>query len=208
MKVTASELRRICPEYPRERIDDDVRVFNEWNERFGISTPLRIAHFFAQLALESNQFRALEENLNYSADRLMVVFKKYFPTRALAEEYAHKPERIASRVYANRMGNGSEETKDGWKFRGRGYIQLTGRTNYLAYETSGFCNGRLTDHPEWLVKSPGRMKSAMWYWFKSGCNQLADKDDIRAITQRINGGVNGLSDRQYYYRRAKRIFML
>lgn len=208
MKVTASELRRICPEYPRERIDDDVRVFNEWNGRFGISNPLRVVHFFAQLAHESVGFRFVEENMNYSAQRLMQVFPRYFPNLELAEQYAYRPQMIANRVYANRMGNGDEASGDGWKYIGRGYIQLTGRTNYLAYEQSGFCNGRLTDHPEWLCGSPGRMKSAMWYWKKSGCNALADKDDIRTITKRINGGVNGLSNRQYYYRKAKRILML
>lgn len=208
MKVSRSDLLKLCPSYPSDRLDADLLVLNAWSERFGITTPLRMAHFLAQLALESNQFRAVEENLNYSADRLMVVFKKYFPTKALALEYAHKPEKIASRVYANRMGNGSEATKDGWKFRGRGYIQLTGRNNYKAYETSGYCNGKLTDHPEWLVNSPGRMKSAMWFWMKSGCNELADRDDIRSITLRINGGLTGYADRQYYLRRIKRIMFI
>ena len=208
MKVSKSDLLKLCPSYPSDRLEDDLRVLNEWAPRFGITTALRMAHFLAQLALESNQFRAVEENLNYSADRLLVVFKKYFPTRALAEEYAHKPEKIGSRVYANRMGNGSEATKDGWKFRGRGYIQLTGRNNYKAYETSGYCNGKLTDHPEWLVNSPGRMKSAMWFWKKNGCNELADRDDIRSITLKINNGLNCYADRQYYLRRIKRILFI
>lgn len=208
MKITASELRRICPDYPRERIDDDVRVFNEWAPKFGITNPLRVTHFIAQLAHESGGFKYVEENLNYSAERLMQVFPKYFPDRLIAETYAHHPQMIASRVYANRMGNGDEASGDGWNYRGRGYIQLTGRQNYSAYETSGYCNGKLTDHPEWLCGSPGRMKSAMWFWKKSGCNALADRDDIRTITKRINGGVNGLANRQYYYRKAKRILML
>lgn len=208
MKVTKNELLRICPDYPSDRIDDDVRVLNEWAPRFGITTTLRMAHLIAQLAHESGGFKYVEENLNYSADRLLQVFPKYFPTKADVERYARHPEMIANRVYANRMGNGDEASGDGWKYRGRGYIQLTGRNNYLAYEQSGFCNGKLTEHPEWLVKSPGRIKSAMWFWYKSGCNKLADADDIRKITQRINGGLNGLSDRQYYYRRAKRILML
>ena len=208
MKVLRSDLLKLCPSYPPDRLDTDLLVLNAWSEKFGITTPLRMAHFLAQLALESNQFRAVEENLNYSADRLLVVFKKYFPTRALAEEYAHKPEKIGSRVYANRMGNGSEATKDGWKFRGRGYIQLTGRNNYKAYRDSGFCNGDVVAHPEWLRNSPGRMKSAMWYWWSHGCNALADRDDVRKITQRINGGLNGLANRQYYLRRMKRIWYL
>ena len=208
MIVSASELRRICPNYPKDRIDEDVRVFNEWAPRFGITNPLRVVHFIAQCAHESGGFLYIEENMNYSAKRLMQVFPTHFPTLAIAEKYAYKPQMIANRVYANRMGNGDEASCDGWKYIGRGYIQLTGKDNYLAYEKSGFCNGKLTDHPEWLLKSPGRMKSAMWYWFKSGCNQLADADDIRTITRRINGGVNGLADRQYYLRKAKRILML
>ena len=208
MKVTKSELLRICPNYPSERLDDDVRVLNEWMPKFGITTPLRFSHFIAQIAFESNGFRAVVENMNYSADGLLKVFKKYFPTRKLAEQYAHKPEMIASRVYANRNGNGDEASKEGWKYRGRGYIQLTFKDNYKAYETSGLCNGKLTLHPEWLERSPGRMKSAMWYWMKSGCNKLADNDDIRTITQRINGGMNGFADRQYYLRRAKRVMFI
>jgi putative chitinase len=208
MKVTKSELLRICPNYPSDRLEADVLVLNAWADPFGINTPLRMAHFIAQLAHESGQFKYLEENMNYSADRLMAVFPKYFPTKALAEQYARKPEKIASRVYANRMGNGNEASKDGWKYRGRGYIMITGRTNYSAYEQSGFCNGKLTAHPEWLCNSPGRMKSAMWFWMKSGCNTLADNDDIRTITQRINGGMNGFADRQYYLRRAKRVMFI
>lgn len=205
MKVSKSDLLKLCPSYPSDRLEADLLVLNAWSEQFGITTPLRTAHFLAQLALESNQFRSLEENLNYSADRLLVVFNKYFPTRALALEYAHKPEKIGSRVYANRMGNGSEATKDGWKFRGRGYIQLTGRNNYKAYETSGYCNGKLTDHPEWLRNSPGRMKSAMWFWWMKGLNALADRDDIRTITKRINGGLNGFEDRKKYLAKIKEI---
>ena len=208
MKVTKSELLRICPNYPADRIDTDVVVLNAWMEPFGITTPLRFCHFIAQLALESGEFRYVEENLNYSADRLMVVFPKYFKDKATAQRYARHPEMIANRVYANRMGNGDEASGDGWKYRGRGYIQLTGKQNYLAYETSGFCNGKLTAHPEWLVKSPGRIKSALWFWYKSGCNKLADADDIRTITQRINGGMNGFADRQYYLRRAKRVMFI
>ena len=143
MKVTKSELLRICPNYPADRIDTDVVVLNAWMEPFGITTPLRFCHLIAQLALESGEFRYVEENLNYSADRLMVVFPKYFKDKATAQRYARHPEMIANRVYANRMGNGDEASGDGWKYRGRGYIQLTGKQNYLAYETSGFCNGFL-----------------------------------------------------------------
>ena len=147
------------------------------------------------------------ENMNYSAKRLLQVFPKHF-TPAQAERYARKPSQIANRVYANRLGNGNEASGDGWRYRGRGYIQITGRSNYKAYQDSGLCVGNLMAHPEWLCNSPGRMKSAMWFFMKSGCNELADNDDIEAITRRINGALNGYADRCYYYRRLKRIFMI
>ena len=207
MKVTRSELLRLCPSYPIDNIDDDVRVLNEWGERFGISTPIRMIHFLAQCAHESAGFTTTVENMNYSAKRLLQVFPKHF-TPAQAERYARKPSQIANRVYANRLGNGNEASGDGWRYRGRGYIQITGRSNYKAYQDSGLCVGNLMAHPEWLCNSPGRMKSAMWFFMKSGCNELADNDDIEAITRRINGALNGYADRCYYYRRLKRIFMI
>ena len=207
MKVTKSMLLRLCPDYRREWVDDDVRVFNAWAERFGITTGIRQIHFFAQLAHESVGFTRVEENMNYSAKRLLQVFPGCFDDAA-AQEYAHQPERIASRVYANRMGNGDEASGDGWNFRGRGYMQLTGRSNYLAYARSGYCVGDLMSHPEWLCDSPGRMKSAMWFWMKSGCNRLADADDVKGVTRKINGGYNGLADRMYYWRKAKRVWLL
>lgn len=207
MKLVKSQLLRLCGAYPKDRIGDDVRVFNEWADEFNITSPLRIAHFFAQLAHESGGFSRIEENMNYSAERLLQVFPGHFNT-STAQEYARQPERIASRVYANRMGNGSEASGDGWDYRGRGYIQLTGRANYQAYARSGFCVGDLMSHPEWLCNSPGRMKASMWFWWKTGCNKLADADDVRAVTKKINGGYNGLSDRMYYLRKAKKIFLI
>lgn len=177
MNITASEMRRICPSYPPERIDDDVRVFNTWAHTFGITNPLRVVHFIAQVAHESGGFRYVEE-------------------LASGEQYEGRKD----------LGNTSPG--DGKKYKGRGYIQITGKANYIAYRDSKFCVGDVVEHPEWLCNAPGRMKSAMWYWWRSGCNRLADKDDIRTITKRINGGLNGLSDRQYYYRKAKRILML
>lgn len=206
MRITKSQLLRLCFTYPKERVEDDVKFFNEWQGRFGITTPLRIAHFWAQLAHESGGFQYVEENLNYSADALLRTFPKYF-TSEEAKEYANKPVKIASRVYGNRMGNGAEETMEGWVYRGRGYIQLTGKTTYRAYRTSGYCTGDIMTKPDLLTKAPGRLKSAMWYWFSKGCNTLADNDDVTAITKKINGGTNGLSDRKYYLRKAKRIFI-
>ena len=182
MIVSASELRRLCPNYPADRIDDDVRVFNSWADTFGITNPLRVVHFFAQVAHESGGFQHVAE---------------------IASGAAYDTGKLAVK-----LGNTPAKDGDGQKYKGRGYIQITGKANYKAYRDSGFCNGDVVAHPEWLCNSPGRMKSAMWFWWSHGCNKLADRDDIRAITQRINGGVNGLSNRQYYYRKAKRIFML
>ena len=211
-KITVQQIMRAIPLADREHVTEFVTTFNEYAERFGINTPARACHFISQLAHESGNFKYVEENLNYSADRLLQVFPKYF-NKANVAAYARNPEKIANRVYANRMGNGNEASGDGWKYRGRGFIQLTGRSMYLAYQNSGFCNGQLVYHPEWLTKAPGHTKSAMWFWYKNSLNALADLDrgdgkigeDIcKQITRKINGGYNGLSDRLYLYRRFKK----
>jgi putative chitinase len=181
MKITKAQLIRLCYGYPKDRIADDVRVFNEWADEFNITSPLRIAHFFAQLAHESGGFRYVEEIASGAA----------YDTGKLAIQ----------------LGNTPEKDGDGQKYKGRGYIQITGKANYKAYRDSGFCNGDVVAHPEWLCNSPGRMKSAMWFWWKNGLNKLADTDDVRAVTRKINGGYNGLSDRMYYLRKAKKIFV-
>ena len=195
---------RAVPETDKARLGDFVLVFNEWSERFDISTPMRAAHFLAQCWYESANLHRLEENMNYSAERLMQVFPKYFKSKAVAEEYARQPERIANRVYAGRMGNGPEQSGDGWRFHGRGMIQLTGRENYRMYGASKWCNGNVVNNPHWLLTSPGAYKSAMWFWKEKGCNQLADDDDVQAVTRRVNGGLNGLADRMFLLRRFKR----
>lgn len=206
MKITEQQLRRCVPSVNGTRVKELVAVMNEYGERFGINTPLRMAHALAQFFYESGELNHVVENLNYSADGLLKTFPKYFKTRADALAYARKPEKIANRVYANRMGNGSEASGDGWRYRGRGIVQLTGKAQYQAYQNSGFCVGNLVAHPEWLEKSPGAYKSALWFWYKNGCNELADKDDLTAITRRINGGTNGLSTRGFYLRRFKKEF--
>ena len=203
MKITAQTIRGIMGNAPEDRIAELVSVFNEWADRFEINTKLRAAHWIAQISHESNELRCMEENLNYSADGLMRTFPKYF-TRETAAAYARNPQKIANRVYANRMGNGNEASGDGWRYRGRGVIQLTGKSNYQSYASSEFCVGDLMKHPEWLAKSPGCFKSAMYYWWKNGLNELADKDDPIAVTKRINGGENGLAQRMYFTRKAKK----
>ena len=211
-KITVQQLMRALPSSDRAKATEFVDTFNVWAEKFQINTIARACHFITQVAHESGNFKYVEENLNYSAERLIVVFPRYF-NRTNVAAYARQPEKIANKVYANRMGNGSEASGDGWKYRGRGFIQLTGRSMYQAYQNSGFCNGALIYHPEWLTKAPGHTKSAMWYWWKNGLNQLADLDYgdgikgeeiCKQITKKVNGAYNGLSNRLYIYRRMKK----
>ena len=165
-------------------------------EKFEINTPLRLCHFLAQCAHESGNFKAVTENLNYGPVALMSTFKKYFPLLTTAEAYARKPERIANRVYADRMGNGAESTGDGWKYRGRGYIQLTGKVNYQSFDK--VIEENITDNPD-LVATKYPLLSAAWFWNSRTLNTLADKGasdaDVTAITKKVNGGTHGLEDR-------------
>ena len=173
-------------------------------EKFQINTPLRLAHFLAQCGHESGNFRAVQENLNYSADGLKRIFPKYFPGN-LAESYARNPEKIASKVYGGRMGNGDESTKEGFKFRGRGYIQLTGKANYTAFAKS--IGEDTVANPD-LVATKYPLASAAWFFSKNGLNAIADKGadsaTVTAVTKRVNGGTIGLADRikhfnEYYH---------
>ena len=160
-------------------------------------TPERAAHFFAQTSHETGGFKLFVENLNYSAQGLQGTFGKYFPG-TLEESYARKPEAIASRVYANRMGNGDEASKDGWKFRGRGALQLTGKSNYEAF-AKYLGKPEIMTNPD-LVATTYAFESAMFFFDKNSLWSICDKgvtnDTILALTKRINGGTNGLADRQ------------
>jgi putative chitinase len=162
-----------------------------------INTPVRQAMFLSQLAHESGNFRFVVENLNYSADALRRVFGKYFPTEALANEYARQPERIANRVYASRMGNGDEASGDGWKYRGRGLIQLTGKNNYASFSMQSDNNALV--EPDLVAQPELAVDSAGWFWTTNRLNQLSDTGDVKAATRRINGGFNGLADREAKY---------
>ena len=163
--------------------------------KYGIAeSRLRLAHFFAQVMHESGSMRYDTENLNYSAKALRSVFPKYFKTKKQAEKYARQPEMIANRVYANRMGNGNEQSGDGWKYRGRGLIQLTGKNNYRAF-SKWVCDKKIMKDPD-LVASTYAVHSAVFYWEKNSLNKLADKDDISNLTKKINGGHNGLAHRK------------
>jgi putative chitinase len=167
---------------------------------YKVNTLLRLSHFLAQCGHESANFRAVKENLNYSAEGLNKTFKKYFPTLESAKDYARQPERIASKVYANRMGNGNEASKDGFKYLGRGFIQLTGKANYLEFDKS--VPEDILANPE-LVATKYPLASAAWFWDKNGLNAIADKGAtdavVKSITKRVNGGTIGLEDRIQHF---------
>ncbi|MCB1905889.1 MAG: glycoside hydrolase family 19 protein [Rhodocyclaceae bacterium] len=163
--------------------------------RYGIAdSRLRLAHFFSQVLHESGLMRYDVENLNYSAKALRAVFGKYFKSDDEAAAYARQPERIANRVYANRLGNGAESSGDGWRYRGRGLIQLTGKDNYQAF-AEWIGDERVLSEPD-IVSTDYAVHSAVYFWDRNKLNAIADRDDVVLLTKRINGGVNGLSHRR------------
>ena len=168
-------------------------VLEQLLDDYEINTPLRVAHFVAQCAHESGNFVFIKENLNYKAASLMTVFKKYFPTADLAKQYEKRPEMIANRVYANRMGNGDEASGDGWRYCGRGLIQLTGRDNYTFF--AGSLNITVEEASEYLATFEGAAQSACWFWEQNNLNRFADANDVKGLTRAINGGYIGLEDR-------------
>jgi len=181
--------------------DSVIAMIPDTAAKFQINTPLRLAHFLAQCGHESGGFKVTQENLNYSAKGLAGIFKKYFPTEAAATPYARQPQKIANKVYANRMANGSEASGDGYKFRGRGYIQLTGRDNYTQF---GKAIGEdIANNPD-VVSSNYALLSAAWFWSKNGLNKLADGGAgdtvVTSITKRVNGGTIGLPDRIKHFK--------
>jgi putative chitinase len=169
--------------------------------KFELNTPLRLAHFLAQAGHESGGFKAVNENLNYGAKGLLTIFKKYFPTEAKAKEYERKPEKIANLVYGARMGNGAEATGEGYKFRGRGYIQLTGKDNYKAFDAVVAEN--ILEQPD-LVATKYPLLSAAWFFHKNGLHKIADGGAtdavVTSVTKRVNGGVIGLADRIKHFK--------
>jgi putative chitinase len=198
--ITINQLYNIMS-LGKQSIDPFVVPLNEAMAEFRINSAARQSAFIAQLAHESSELRTLQENLNYSANGLMRTFPKYF-NAATAGEYARQPRRIANRVYANRMGNGNEASGDGWKHRGMGPIQLTGKDNH------GRCGDALgldlRNNPELLLEPEVGARAAAWFWSSNGLNELADRGDFRLITKRINGGYNGLEDRLAYWAKAKK----
>ena len=169
--------------------------------KFELNTPLRLAHFLAQAGHESGGFKAVNENLNYGAKGLLGIFKKYFPDEAKAKLYERKPEKIANLVYGSRMGNGPEASGEGYKFRGRGYIQLTGKDNYKAFDA--VVPESLLESPD-LVATKYPLLSAAWFFHKNGLHKIADKGATDAVvtevTKRVNGGTIGLADRIKHFK--------
>lgn len=200
--VTLDILKSMFPTTPAATLQTYVAPLNKTLQRFAITNPLRAAGFLAQTGHESAGLKFVRENLNYSTDALLRVFPRYFPTRTLAESYARQPTKIAARVYGGRMGNGPEETGEGWKFRGRGLIQLTGKNNYLAFANA--MDMTLDEAVAYLETPEGACMGAGWFWHENGLNALADRGDVISMTKRINGGTNGLKDRQMLYARARK----
>jgi putative chitinase len=205
MEITREQLAQIIPANPY--VDHWCEALNKILPDYDIDTPQRVAAFLAQCAHESGGFIALKENLNYRAVTLRKIFPKYFPTDALAEQYANLPnkqEAIANRVYANRMGNGDEASGDGFRYCGRGLIQLTGKQNYTKFADS--IDTPVEEIPEFLQTFEGAIQSACWFWETNNLNQYADNNDILTMTKRINGGTIGLEDRMKHYAHALEVF--
>lgn len=167
--------------------------FIEKYQYYKLDNTNRVAAFIAQTAHESNDYTIIKENLNYSAKRLMEVWPKRFPNLSIANKYARNPEKLANYVYANRLGNGPEESGDGWKYAGKGVIQLTGKENCQKFADS--INMPLEEIPEYLLTPEGAMASAFYFWDTNNLNSFADRKDIIGMTKVINGGTHGLDDR-------------
>ena len=200
--VTIEQLKQITGK-DEKFLTPHLKSLNDTLTKYSINTPLRICHFLAQVLHESNNLVSTKEGLNYSADGLLATFGKYFPDRKTALLYEHKGDMIASRVYAKRMGNGDEKSQEGYKYCGRGFIQITGKSNYDAlskeFGVDFLASPALIATPEYAFLSAG------WFWNTNGLNAFADKDNLLAITKKINGGVNGLDDRTDKLKKCKTI---
>lgn len=197
IELTLEQLKECLPKAKEANLEKFIDGLNETFEVFDISTPKRVAMFLAQTGHESGNFAATQENLNYSAKGLVGTFKKYFPTEESAAAYARNPQKIANRVYGGRMGNGPESSGDGYKYRGRGVIQLTGKDNYTACGKA--LDLDLINDPDLVAENPVAILSAGWFWDTRRLNQWCDKGDVLTVTKRINGGTIGLEDRKHHY---------
>jgi putative chitinase len=201
MILTLDQLKQLIPK--NKHVEHWHSALSQLLPDYGIDTEQRIAAFIAQCAHESGEFTMIKENLNYRCESLRRTFPKYFPTDEIARKYAQKPEAIANKVYANRMGNGDEASGDGYRYSGRGLIQLTGKDNYFWFaESIGISPEEAS---EYMATFEGASQSACWFWETNNLNQWADKDDILTLTKRINGGTIGLEDRIKHYEHAKHV---
>jgi putative chitinase len=204
--LTLSQLKQLLPK--NKYVEHWHHALSQLLPDYDINTANRIAAFVAQCSHESGGFTTLKENLNYKPQSLRRLFSKYFPDDATANQYCARPnkqEAIANRVYANRMGNGDESSGDGYRYCGRGLIQLTGRSNYQSFADSIEVDGRplkIDEVPEYLATFEGAAQSACWFWETNKLNQWADAGDILTLTKRINGGTIGLEDRKKHYEHA------
>ena len=200
-EFTKEKLGELIPGNPY--LDNWYDALTQILPEYEINTPARVAAFMAQCGHESGNFKLLKENLNYRAVTLRKVFPKYFPTDALAEAYAGQPEKIANKVYGGRMGNGDEASGDGFRYCGRGLIQLTGKENYTWFAES--IGMEPEEVSEYLQTFEGAVQSACWFWETNNLNQYADNGDILTMTKRINGGTIGLEDRKKHYAHAMHV---
>jgi putative chitinase len=196
--ITLELLQKLCPKTKPAVLKKYAESLHETAQYYDMYVnPKRAAAFVAQVAHESGGFNFVKENLNYSAKGLRTTFKKYFADDATAQKYERKPEMIANRVYANRMGNGNEASGDGYKYCGRGLIQLTGKQNYTKFAAD---LGISVDETVAYLETPeGAVSSAGWFWDNNNLNSYCDKDDFVGLTKRINGGTIGLEDRKHHY---------
>jgi putative chitinase len=201
---TLAQFKKFAPntKYPQQWYDTLFGKQDEFGgksllDEYQINTPKRVAAFLAQCGHESGGFVFVSENLNYSASGLMRVFPKYFPTLDLAKQYERNPKKIASRVYANRMGNGDEASGEGFAYRGRGILQLTGKDNYFWFAAS--LDITPAEAAEYLETFEGAAQSACWFWETNKLNRFVDGNDFKGLTKAINGGYIGLADREHHY---------
>ena len=200
MSNSILELDQLKQMVRNPHIDHWHEAIDQLLPEYDITTPARVAAFIAQCAHESGNFVFIKENLNYKAASLRKTFGKYFSDDDTAAAYANRPEKIANRVYANRMGNGDEASGDGYRFCGRGLIQLTGRDNYTFF--AGSLGIPVEEASEYLATFEGAVQSACWFWETNNLNRFADSGDIKGLTRAINGGYIGLEDRISHYEHA------
>jgi putative chitinase len=203
MPVTADQLAQLCPGAKPDVLKTLADAFSARLPAGGINTNIRLRHFLAQCAHESQNFTRFEENLNYSAEGLLATFPSHFDAAA-AHDYARQKERIANRAYADRNGNGNEASGDGWRYRGRGLFQLTGRGNYRAI--GGRIGAGLEAAPDRAAEPDIAVQVAIAFWNDKGISARADADDVEGVTQKINGGQTGIVDRTQLLAKAKTIW--